>query len=169
MVSEPILCRRCARSAASATGCWGASLRTTAWSARRRWLGETARDVAKGLPIRLLHGGSHAAWLAAHGLMEEHPVLPLMARLEKVPARHAICLGARPQSTTTTPRHHLARTHTKAQPSRLRMKVQPETCSLIYHTGMVRPRGDERERGGGRRSSSQAVAQLPKEDRIFRG
>ena len=47
-------------------------------------LGETARDVAKGLPIRLLHGGSHAAWLAAHGLMEEHPVLPLMARLEKV-------------------------------------------------------------------------------------
>ena len=95
-------------------------------------LGETARDVAKGLPIWLLHGGSHAAWLAAHGLMEEHPVLPLMARLEKVPARHAICLGARPQSTTTTPRHHLARTHTKAQPSRLRMKVQPETCSLIY-------------------------------------
>jgi hypothetical protein len=83
MVSEPILCRRCARSAASATGCWGASLRTTAWSARRRWLGETARDVAKGLPIRLLHGGSHAAWLAAHGLMEEHPVLPLMTRLEK--------------------------------------------------------------------------------------
>ena len=46
-------------------------------------LGETARGVAKGLPIRLLHGGSHAAWLAAHGLMEEHPVLPLMARLEK--------------------------------------------------------------------------------------
>jgi hypothetical protein len=83
MVSEPILCRRCARSAASATGCWGASLRTTAWSARRRWLGETARDVAKGLPIWLLHGGSHAAWLAAHGLMEEHPVLPLMTRLEK--------------------------------------------------------------------------------------
>ena len=31
-------------------------------------LGETARGVAKGLPIRLLHGGSHAAWLAAHGL-----------------------------------------------------------------------------------------------------
>jgi hypothetical protein len=27
-------------------------------------LGETARDVAKGLPIRLLHGGSHAAWLS---------------------------------------------------------------------------------------------------------
>ena len=46
-------------------------------------LGETARDVAKGLPIWLLHGGSHAAWLAAHGLMEEHPVLPLMTRLEK--------------------------------------------------------------------------------------
>ena len=47
-------------------------------------LGETARDVAKGLPIRLLHGGSHAAWLAAHGLMEERPMFPLMARLEKV-------------------------------------------------------------------------------------
>ena len=42
----------------------------------------TARDVAKALPIRLLHGGGHAAWLATHGLMEEHPVLPLMARLE---------------------------------------------------------------------------------------
>ena len=26
-------------------------------------LGETARDVAKDLPIRLLHGGGHAAWL----------------------------------------------------------------------------------------------------------
>ena len=33
-------------------------------------LGETARDVAKGLPIRLLHGGSHAAWLAAHARAE---------------------------------------------------------------------------------------------------
>ena len=82
MVSEPILCRRCARSAASATGCWGASLRTTAWSARRRWA-RGARDVAKGLPIRLLNGGSHAAWLAVHGLMEEHPMFPLMAQLEK--------------------------------------------------------------------------------------
>jgi hypothetical protein len=48
-----------------------------------RALGETARDVAKGLPIRLLHGGSHAAWLAAHGLMEEHPMFPLMAQLER--------------------------------------------------------------------------------------
>ena len=38
--------------------------------------------MAKALLIRLLHGGDHAAWLAAHGLMEEHPVLPLMARLE---------------------------------------------------------------------------------------
>jgi hypothetical protein len=46
-------------------------------------LGETARDVAKGLPIRLLHGGSHAAWLAAHGLMEEHPMFSLMAQLER--------------------------------------------------------------------------------------
>ena len=46
-------------------------------------LGETARDVAKGLPIRLLNGGSHAAWLAVHGLMEEHPMFPLMAQLEK--------------------------------------------------------------------------------------
>ena len=43
------------------------------------------------------------------------------------------------------------------------MKVQPET-SLFCHSGMVRPRGEERKRGGGRRSSSQAVAQLPKED-----
>ena len=46
-------------------------------------LGETARGVAKGLPIRLLHGGSHAAWLAAHGLAEEHPMLPLMVQLER--------------------------------------------------------------------------------------
>ena len=68
MVSEPILCRRCARSAASATGCWGASLRTTACLVGSPALGETARDVAKDLPIRLLHGGGHAAWLEAHGL-----------------------------------------------------------------------------------------------------
>ena len=46
-------------------------------------LGETARGVAKGLPIRLLHGGSHAAWLAAHGLREEYPRFPLMAQLER--------------------------------------------------------------------------------------
>ena len=32
---------------------------------------------------RRLHGGSHAAWLAAHGLMEERPMFPLMARLER--------------------------------------------------------------------------------------
>jgi hypothetical protein len=49
-------------------------------------LGETARDVAKGLPIRLLHGGSRAAWLAAHGLREEYPRFPLMAQLEAPPA-----------------------------------------------------------------------------------
>ena len=66
-------------------------MRTTAWSARRRWLGETARDVAKGLPIRLLHGGSHAAWFAAHGLMEEQ-----MARLEK---ELRVAAGARSTST----------------------------------------------------------------------
>ena len=46
-------------------------------------LGETARGVAKGLPIRLLHGGSHAAWLAAHGLVEEYPMFPLMVQLER--------------------------------------------------------------------------------------
>jgi hypothetical protein len=46
-------------------------------------VGETARGVAKGLPIRLLHGGSHAAWLAAHGLAEEYPMLPLMVQLER--------------------------------------------------------------------------------------
>ena len=44
--------------------CWGASLRTTACLVGSPALGETARDVAKGLPIRLLHGGSHAAWLS---------------------------------------------------------------------------------------------------------
>ena len=36
-------------------------------------LGKTARDVAKDLPIRLLHGGGHGAWLAAHGLPEGRP------------------------------------------------------------------------------------------------
>ena len=53
-------------------------------------LGETARDVAKDLPIRFLHGvaatwaaiSGHAAWMEAHGLTEGHPVFPLMARLE---------------------------------------------------------------------------------------
>mmetsp|Transcript_60734 Transcript_60734/g.146180 ORF Transcript_60734/g.146180 Transcript_60734/m.146180 type:complete len:90 (-) Transcript_60734:383-652(-) len=54
-------------------------------------LGETARDAAKDLPIRLLHGGGHAAWLAAHGLVESHAVFPLMAQLE----------GELPRSTFT--------------------------------------------------------------------
>ena len=31
-------------------------------------LGKTARDVAKDLPIRLLHGGTYEEWLAAHGI-----------------------------------------------------------------------------------------------------
>ena len=60
-------------------------------------LGETARDVAKGLPIRLLHGGSHAAWLAAHGLMEEHPMFSLMAQLEReLRYRYASLTSSRP-------------------------------------------------------------------------
>ena len=54
-------------------------------------LGVTARDVAKGLPVQLLHGGGHAAWLAAHGLVESHAVFPLMAQLE----------GELPRSTFT--------------------------------------------------------------------
>ena len=33
-------------------------------------LGVEARDVAKQLPIRLLHGGSYASWAAANGLPE---------------------------------------------------------------------------------------------------
>ena len=37
-------------------------------------LAETARNVVKDLPIRLLHGGGHAAWLEARGLAEGHPV-----------------------------------------------------------------------------------------------
>ena len=45
-------------------------------------LGETARDAAKDLPTRLLHGGGHAAWLEAHGLAETIPMFPLMAQLE---------------------------------------------------------------------------------------
>ena len=44
--------------------------------------GVTARDRAKDLPIRILHGGGHAAWLAAQGLQESRPVLPLVAQLE---------------------------------------------------------------------------------------
>ena len=46
-------------------------------------LGKTARDVAKDLPIRLLHGGGHGAWLAAHGLQDGRPAFPLMAKLEE--------------------------------------------------------------------------------------
>ena len=33
-------------------------------------LGKTARDAAKDLPIRLLHGGGYAAWTHAHGMQE---------------------------------------------------------------------------------------------------
>ena len=44
--------------------------------------GVTARDRAKDLPIRILHGGGHAAWLAAQGLQASHPALPLVAQLE---------------------------------------------------------------------------------------
>lgn len=47
--------------------------------------GVTARDRAKDLPIRILHGGGHAAWLAAQGLQESRPVLPLVAQLEANP------------------------------------------------------------------------------------
>ena len=57
--------------------------------------GVTARDRAKDLPIRILHGGGHAAWLAAQGLRASHPTLPLVAQLEaelRVPAR---CLRVR--------------------------------------------------------------------------
>ena len=34
------------------------------------------------MPIRVLHGGGHAAWLAAQGLQALHPTLPLVAQLE---------------------------------------------------------------------------------------
>ena len=44
--------------------------------------GVTARDRAKDLPIRILHGGRHAAWLAAQGLRASHPTLPLVAQLD---------------------------------------------------------------------------------------
>ena len=39
--------------------------------------GVTARDRAKDLPIRILHGGGHAAWLEAQRLQVSHPTLPL--------------------------------------------------------------------------------------------
>ena len=45
-------------------------------------VGVTARDRAKDLPIRILHGGGHAAWLEAQGLQASHPTLPLVAQLE---------------------------------------------------------------------------------------
>ena len=44
--------------------------------------GVTARDRAKDLPIRILHGGGHAAWLSAQGLPATQPVLPLVTQLE---------------------------------------------------------------------------------------
>jgi hypothetical protein len=37
--------------------------------------GVTAQDRAKDLPIRILHGGGHAAWLEAQGLQASHPTL----------------------------------------------------------------------------------------------
>jgi hypothetical protein len=44
--------------------------------------GVTARDRAKDLPIRILHGGGHAAWLEAQRLQASHPTLPLVEQLE---------------------------------------------------------------------------------------
>ena len=44
--------------------------------------GVTARDRAKDLPIRILHGGGHAAWLSAQGLPATQQVLPLVKQLE---------------------------------------------------------------------------------------
>ena len=44
--------------------------------------GVTARDRAKDLPIRILHGGGHAAWLSAQGLPDTQQVLPLVKQLE---------------------------------------------------------------------------------------
>lgn len=37
----------------------------------------TARDVAKSLPIRLLHGGSEKEWRCAFGVDELTPPLPM--------------------------------------------------------------------------------------------
>ena len=45
-------------------------------------LGKTARDAAKDLPIRLLHGGGYTAWTHAHGMQEREQRFPLMVRLE---------------------------------------------------------------------------------------
>ena len=90
MVSEPNLqaLRTLCSERDGVLGAWAGGHRCVPWLGRLAdAVGETARDVAKDLPIRLLHGGSHAAWLAAHGLMEEHPMLPLMARLERAAAR----------------------------------------------------------------------------------
>ena len=44
--------------------------------------GVTARDRAKDLPIRILHGGGLAAWLDAQGLPDTQQVLPLVKQLE---------------------------------------------------------------------------------------
>ena len=59
-------------------------------------LGKTARDVAKDLPIRLLHGGGHGAWLAAHGLQDGRPAFPLMAK-----SLRRSCADAGARSTST--------------------------------------------------------------------
>ena len=55
----------------------------------------TARDRAKDLPIRILHGGGHAAWLAAQGLQESRPVLPLHIRVDLAPALSQLRLELR--------------------------------------------------------------------------
>ena len=34
------------------------------------------------MPIRILHGGGHAAWLSAQGLPATQQVLPLVTQLE---------------------------------------------------------------------------------------
>ena len=47
----------------------------------------TARDVAKALPIRLLHGGSHENWRREYELDECVPVMPFAKQLETELAR----------------------------------------------------------------------------------
>ena len=49
-------------------------------------LGVTPRDVAKELPIRLLHGGSYAAWLKKHSLAER-----TWGRIERLEKQLRIC------------------------------------------------------------------------------
>tara|TARA_B100000795_G_C22766490_1_gene425931 strand:+ start:884 stop:1108 length:225 start_codon:yes stop_codon:yes gene_type:complete len=56
----------------------------------------TARDVAKDLPIQLLHDSGHKAWLEAHGLAKSHEVFPLMRQLEA-----ELCASAGTKSTST--------------------------------------------------------------------